>query len=123
MRVVIAVMKHETNTFSPVPTPIERFARSGSRVLEGRAAYEAYKGTGSGLGAFIDLAEGEGAELEIPVCAEAWPSGPVDDTALWSYVRQAEAKGDSDTVHHRSGHDQPAAPSGAATDRKRSTRS
>ena len=27
MRVVIAMMKHETNTFSPVPTPIERFAR------------------------------------------------------------------------------------------------
>lgn len=81
MRVVIAVMKHETNTFSPVPTPLARFARSGSQVLEGRAAYMAYKGTGSGLGAFIDLAESHGAEIEIPVCAEAWPSGPVDDEA------------------------------------------
>ncbi|HET8761859.1 MAG TPA: M81 family metallopeptidase [Gemmatimonadales bacterium] len=96
MRVVIAVMKHETNTFSPVPTPIERFARSGSRVLEGRAAYDAYKGTGSGLGAFIDLAEGEGAELEIPVCAEAWPSGPVDDAAYGYFadrIAEAVAKG------------------------------
>ena len=47
MRVVIAMMKHETNTFSPVPTPIERFARgyplpprgvegfSGDRVCHG----------------------------------------------------------------------------------------
>jgi microcystin degradation protein MlrC len=92
MRVVLAVMKHETNTFSPVPTPLERFARSGSRVLEGRAAYDAYKGTGSGLGALIDLAEGEGAELEIPICAEAWPSGPVDDTAYGYFAdRIAEA--------------------------------
>jgi microcystin degradation protein MlrC len=85
MRVVIAVMKHETNTFSPVPTPLARFARSGSQVLEGKAAYEAYKGTGSGLGAFIDLAEAQGAELEIPICAEAWPSGPVDDDA-YAYI-------------------------------------
>lgn len=85
MRVVIAVMKHETNTFSPVPTPLARFARSGGQVLEGRAAYDAYKGTGSGLGAFIDLAEAEGAEIETPICAEAWPSGPVDDAA-YTYI-------------------------------------
>ena len=26
MRVVIAMFKHETNTFSPVPTPLARFA-------------------------------------------------------------------------------------------------
>ena len=91
MRVVIAVMKHETNTFSPVPTPLERFARSGSQVLEGRAAYEAYKGTGSGLGAFIDLAEAQGAELEIPICAEAWPSGPVDDDAYIYITGRIEA--------------------------------
>ena len=26
LRVVIAMMKHETNTFSPVPTPLGRFA-------------------------------------------------------------------------------------------------
>ena len=66
--------------------------------------------------------------LELATRRKAWGralrvGGPVDDTALWSYVRQAEAKGDSDTVRHRSGHDQPTAPSGAVTDRKRSTRS
>ncbi|MEC7571587.1 MAG: M81 family metallopeptidase, partial [Pseudomonadota bacterium] len=26
MRLVIAMMQHETNTFSPVPTPLARFA-------------------------------------------------------------------------------------------------
>jgi predicted RNA-binding protein YlxR (DUF448 family) len=66
--------------------------------------------------------------LELATRRKAWSralrvSGPVDDTTLWSYVQAAEANGDSNTVHHRSGHDQPAAPAGAATDRKRSTRS
>jgi uncharacterized protein len=51
-------------------------------------------------------------------------SGPVDDTMVRSFVRAAEGSGDdSSTVHHRDGHDQPAAPKGAAADRKRSTRS
>jgi microcystin degradation protein MlrC len=26
MRLLIAMVKHETNTFSPVPTPLSRFA-------------------------------------------------------------------------------------------------
>ena len=29
MRVVIAMMRHETNTFSPVPTPLARFGAAG----------------------------------------------------------------------------------------------
>ncbi|HBC07374.1 MAG TPA: microcystin degradation protein MlrC, partial [Rhodospirillaceae bacterium] len=82
MRVVIAMMKHETNTFSPVPTPIERFARSTPMPYEGDAAYKAFKGTGSGTGGFIDLAEEAGAEIVIPIAANAWPSGPVADDAF-----------------------------------------
>ena len=81
MRVVIAQMKHETNTYSPVPTPLSRFALGGGVPLEGDDAYNAYKGTGSAIGAFIDLAEAAGAEISIPVAANAWPSGPVEDTA------------------------------------------
>ena len=81
MRVVIAQMKHETNTYSPVPTPLARFAVGGGVPLEGRDAYDAYKGTGSAIGAFIDLAEAAGADISIPIAANAWPSGPVDDAA------------------------------------------
>lgn len=81
MRVVIAMMKHETNTFSPVPTPLQRFAVGQKEPATGRAAYEAFKGTGSAIAAFIDLAEAEGAEIVIPIAASAWPSGPVDDAA------------------------------------------
>ena len=57
MKVVVAMMKHETNTFSPVPTPIERFARGQKMPFEGNEVIKAFKGTGSGLGAFIDLGE------------------------------------------------------------------
>jgi microcystin degradation protein MlrC len=79
MKVVIAQMKHETNTFSPVPTPLARFATGTAVPPEGADAYAAYKGTGSGISAFIDLAEAAGAEIEMPIAASAWPSGPVED--------------------------------------------
>ncbi|MDP1647634.1 MAG: M81 family metallopeptidase [Rubrivivax sp.] len=82
MKLVIAQMKHETNTYSPVPTPLARFASGGSTPPEGDAARAAYKGTGSAIGAFIDLAEDAGAQYTIPIAASAWPSGPVEDAAF-----------------------------------------
>ena len=81
MRLVIAQMKHETNTFSPVPTPLARFAHGAPLPLEGEAVREAYKGTGTALGAFIDLADQAGAEAVFPVAGNAAPSAPVDDEA------------------------------------------
>ena len=38
MKLVIAQMKHETNTYSPVPTPLARFALGGGTPPEGEAA-------------------------------------------------------------------------------------
>jgi microcystin degradation protein MlrC len=81
MRVVIAMMKHETNTFSPVPTPIGRFARGTPLPPRGEAALKAYKGTGSAMAAFIDIAEREGWEIVTPIAASAPPSAPVEDAA------------------------------------------
>src|SRR5262245_32161037 len=81
MRLVIAQMKHETNTFSPVPTPLARFARGGGMPPEGDAAVAAYRGTGSAIGAFIELAEAAGATYTIPIAAAGAPSGPVEDAA------------------------------------------
>ncbi len=82
MKLVIAQMKHETNTYSPVPTPLTRFGNGSAPPPEGSLAYEAYKGTGAAIAAFIDLAEAEGAEFVIPIAAAAWPSGPVHDAAF-----------------------------------------
>ena len=75
MKFVIAMMKHETNTFSPVPTPFESFANHAAYY--GADAYRAFKGTNTPMAAFIDLAEKEGAEIITPIAAEAWPSGTV----------------------------------------------
>ena len=96
MRLVIAQMKHETNTFSPVPTDLARFARASATPLEGEEIRAAFKGTGTGIGAFIELAEKAGAEMVLPVAGSAAPSGPVH-TAAYEYMTQrildAVAKG------------------------------
>ena len=83
MRLVIAMMQHETNTFSPVPTPLARFSRGNvaPEPLQGDAARAAYAGTGSALGAYLELADAAGAEVVLPMAANAAPSGPVEDAA------------------------------------------
>src|SRR5579862_7431065 len=100
MRLLIAMMKHETNTFSPVPTPLQRFGH-GPGPLYGEDAVAAYRGTGSGLGAFLDLAERAGAEINLPVAASAPPSRPVEDAAyehIAGTICEAVAKGGWDGI-------------------------
>lgn len=75
------MMQHETNTFSPVPTPLARFGTDGVGVPTGRDAYEAFRGTGTGIGAFIEVAEEAGMEIVTPVAGNAAPSGPVQRDA------------------------------------------
>lgn len=82
MKLVIAQMKHETNTYSPVPTPLGRFAVGGGVPLEGAEAAAAVRGTGSAIAAFIELAEAAGAAYTVAIAASAWPSGPVHDEAF-----------------------------------------
>ena len=82
MKLVIAQMKHETNTFSPVPTDLARFATGTEVPPEGAAAVAAYRDTGSAIGAFIELAEAVGADYTVAVAGNAWPSGPVHDAAF-----------------------------------------
>jgi microcystin degradation protein MlrC len=82
MRLLLAMMKHETNTFSPVLTDLARFSRAGRDEPDsGAAAIAAYRGTGTVTGAYIDIAEREGAEYELALAADASPSGPVEDAA------------------------------------------
>ena len=76
-RVVIAMMQHETNTFSPVPTPLERFGRSGLGVPTGHEVYEQFAGTGTGIGGFLDVADEAGYEIVTPIAGNAAPSAPV----------------------------------------------
>jgi microcystin degradation protein MlrC len=82
MRIVAAMFKHETNTFSPVATPLARFARNGRTPYYDNDAIAAFKGTGTSFAAFLDLAAQHGADTVTPVAAHAWPSGPVEDAAF-----------------------------------------
>ena len=80
MKVIIAQLQHETNTFSPVPTPWESFGGHGGPAL-GQAAFDAVKDTRLPMAAFIHLAQAEGARIVTPFAAWANPSGPVDGAA------------------------------------------
>jgi microcystin degradation protein MlrC len=75
MKVLIARMNHETNTFSPVDTPLAAFGRNGPSY--GDDAFNENKGMQTAMAAFIDAAEREQAEIVTPVSASANPSGPV----------------------------------------------
>ncbi len=107
MKVVIAQMWHETNVYSPVPTPLACFASQaegwsddGGRAahaahltpppdlapaplpLQGGDAYQACKGGATAIAAFIELAEEAGAQIVLPLAARAGSSGPVEDAAF-----------------------------------------
>ena len=86
MRLVIAMMKHETNTFSPIVTDLARFHAWSCHF--GAEALAAYSATAMPIGAYIELARAAGAAIVTPVAAEAMPSGPVAEAA---YERLAGA--------------------------------
>ena len=75
-KIVVASMMHETNTFSPVPTPLASF-----RPLAGAAAIEEFKDTNTQLGGFLHVAQEIGAEIAVPIAAGAHPSGYVEKRA------------------------------------------
>ncbi len=80
MRIVCAMLKHETNTFSPIRTDLARFADWG--LFFGQEAADAYRDTAMPLAAYMKLAEAAGAEVVVPVAAEAMPAGPVTREAF-----------------------------------------
>ncbi|OGP56241.1 MAG: ABC transporter substrate-binding protein, partial [Deltaproteobacteria bacterium RBG_13_52_11b] len=84
MRFVLVNINHETNTFSPVPTPLSSFAvgRPEGKPVSGAEAVNAFRGTNTALAAFIDLAEEAKAEISLPVAGTAAPSGAVKDAAF-----------------------------------------
>lgn len=79
MKLVLAMVKHETNTFSPVVTDFARFEAWG--LYTGQAAIEAYARTNMPLGVYLNLAKEFGAEVVLPMAAEAMPGGKVTKDA------------------------------------------
>lgn len=76
MRIVTARVNHETNTFSPVATPLSAFSPQW-----GKDALAAARGSATAMGAFLDLADELEAQVVTPVFASAFPSGIVASDA------------------------------------------
>ncbi len=85
MRFVVAQCRHETNTFSPIPTPLSSFCRgtgANDGPVYGEAAIRAIEKTSSAAAAFIDMIRAQGDEFVMPVLANAVPSGTVTAEAF-----------------------------------------
>lgn len=83
-RWVAAVLRHETNTFSPIATPVKDFGRIGPTdgPARGEDTHRFYRGTNNPVAAYIDLAEEAGVELDFPIAGNAHPSAPAPDEIL-----------------------------------------
>jgi microcystin degradation protein MlrC len=75
VRFFIAMVSHETNTFSPLPTGRRQFEARDLRF--GGELLEAYRATGTCLGGMIDAADARGITLVPSVAAAASPGGRV----------------------------------------------
>src|SRR4030067_1064188 len=65
-RFVIALIKHETNTFSPIATPLSAFGH-GNGPSYGEDAKAAFAGSNTPFAAFLDIARREGGEAVTPI--------------------------------------------------------
>src|SRR5690606_9677106 len=84
MKVVVALVRHETNTFSPIPTQLASFCR-GTQTdgpAYGQSAKQLCENTNSAAAAYLDLAESLGAEVEFAILANSVPSGTVQKAAF-----------------------------------------
>lgn len=77
MRVGIAGLWHETNTYSSRPTGLPDFA--AFELLAGEGILEAHQETGSVIGGMLDV---DGFDYVPIATAGAWPGGRVDSSAL-----------------------------------------
>ncbi|MEK8053274.1 M81 family metallopeptidase [Ideonella sp. DXS22W] len=86
MKLLIARLNHETNTFSPVPTPLAAFDPQW-----GDDARRSQTGMRTAMAAFLDAAARRGDTVVTPVAATANPSGRVDEAAYEQMVNHIVA--------------------------------
>ena len=93
MKIIAAMIAHETNTFSPIPTRLADFSHGGP--LYGDEAHAYVKANGRAVAGMIAAAEEAGAMVRVAVAGNAKPARAVDadafetmSTALCDAVRQ-----------------------------------
>jgi microcystin degradation protein MlrC len=81
LRVLLAAIRHETNSFSPLATPFEAFFPEGVPVV-GAGVLAAHDGARTAFGGLLDGARAAGAEVALPLFADALPSAPASPATL-----------------------------------------
>ena len=93
MRLLIAMMKHETNTFSPVPTPLERFrplyGEAAVRDALGRRPVQLVHAADYAAGLSASLRTGLGA---VPAAVEHGHAHDGDDAHEYAFEWQEAAR-------------------------------
>ena len=84
MKVVIAQMEHETNTFSPIATEWKHFGKNGPYL--GKDVISEMSKTRTPIGAFIDLSKNN-FEIVTPISGFAYPSGPVTQNTYQNFAK------------------------------------
>jgi microcystin degradation protein MlrC len=84
MKCVVAMMQHETNTFSPLQTSLAAFGSGVGLKFppSGEQAVRIYGAADFAFAGMLAVARSRGAECVVPVTAYAEPSGKVDDAAF-----------------------------------------
>lgn len=85
-RILIAQAKHETNTFSRLPTDLEAYVRRMLRYGDDIAP--AVRGSNSELGGFLEVAEREAWRTTFAIAADATPSGRLT-SGCWAQLKSA----------------------------------
>lgn len=100
-RVLIAGFKHETNTFSKLPTDLDAYRARAYHVGDDEIR-AAYTGTNTEIAGFMDACESYGWEPVLAVAADATPSGLVTkeafDAISGHIIEVIESKGPFDAV-------------------------
>ena len=85
-RVLSAMIKHETNTFSRLATGLDQYRLHALR--SGKAIEPVYQGTNSELAAYFDASREYGWDMDCAIAANATSSGKVTQEA-WDYLSGA----------------------------------
>ncbi|MRI35306.1 microcystin degradation protein MlrC [Endozoicomonas sp. OPT23] len=81
MHALLAMLKHETNAFSPIKTDLIRFQQW--TYLEDEQVAARLNNTNSAIAGYLELAQQHNFTVDTPLAAEAMPSGPSDHETYW----------------------------------------
>lgn len=86
MRIGIACLMHESNTFAPRGTGLEQF--QADTLAEGEAARARFAGTHHEVGGFLARAEADGHDAVMLFAGWTLPGGTISRAAAWELTRR-----------------------------------